>query len=41
VCTLQFADDQVVAAGDKEELECMTRKFKRNLREMGPGHEFE
>jgi len=26
--TLQFADDQVVLAGDKENLEYMTRKLK-------------
>jgi hypothetical protein len=26
--TLQFADDQVVLAGDKEDLEHMTRKLK-------------
>jgi len=25
--TLQFADDQVVLAGEKEDLECMTRKL--------------
>ena len=28
LCTLQFADDQVVLAGDKEDLEYMTRKLK-------------
>jgi len=39
--TLQFADDQVALAGDKEDMEYMTRKLKENLREMGPGHEFE
>ena len=29
--TLQSADDQVVLAGDKENLECMTRKVKKKL----------
>ena len=28
--TLQFADDQVVLAGDKEDLEYMMRKLKEN-----------
>ena len=28
LCTLQFADDKVVLAGDKEDLECMTHKLK-------------
>jgi len=28
--TLPFADDQVVLAGDKEDLEYMTRKLKEN-----------
>jgi hypothetical protein len=27
LCTLQFADDQVVLAGDKEDLEHMARKL--------------
>jgi len=30
--TLQFADDQVVLAGDKEDLEYMTRKLKETTR---------
>ena len=34
--TLQSADDQIVLAGDKEDLEYMTRKLKKNLREMRP-----
>jgi hypothetical protein len=28
LCTLQFADEQVVLAGDEEDLEYMTRKLK-------------
>jgi hypothetical protein len=28
LCTLQFADEQVVLAGDKEDLEYMMRKLK-------------
>jgi hypothetical protein len=30
--TLQIADDQVVLAGDKEDLEYMTRKLKKLMR---------
>ena len=33
--TLQFADDQVVLAGDKEVLEYMTRKLKENYEKWG------
>ena len=33
--TLQFADDQVVLAGDKEDLEYMTRKLKKKLTRNG------
>ena len=33
--TLQFADDQVVLAGDKEDLECMTRKLKETYEKWG------
>jgi len=29
--TLQFADDQVVLAGDKEDLEYMTRKLEETV----------
>jgi len=35
--TLQFADDQVVLAGDKEDLEYMTRKLKENYEKWGLG----
>jgi hypothetical protein len=34
--TVQFADDQVVLAGDKEDLEYMTRKLKENYEKWGP-----
>ena len=33
--TLQFADDQVVLAGDKEDLECITRKLKQTYENWG------
>ena len=33
--TLQFADDPVVLAGDKEDLEYMTRKLKENYEKWG------
>jgi len=33
--TLQFADDQVVLAGDKEDLEYMTRKLKETYEKCG------
>jgi len=33
--TLQFADDQVVLAGDKEDLEYMTRKLKEIYEKWG------
>ena len=33
--TLQFADDQVVLAGDKEDLEYMTRKIKETYEKWG------
>jgi len=33
--TLQFTDDQVVLAGDKEDLEYMTRKLKENYEKWG------
>ena len=33
--TLQFADDQVVLAGDKEDLEYMTRKLKETYENWG------
>jgi len=33
--TLQFADDQVVLAGDKEDLEYMTRKLKQTYEKWG------
>jgi hypothetical protein len=33
--TLQFADDQVVLAGDKEDLEYITRKLKENYEKWG------
>ena len=33
--TLQFADDQVVLAGDKEDLEYMTRKLKETYEKWG------
>jgi hypothetical protein len=33
--TLQIADDQVVLAGDKEDLEYMTRKLKENYEKLG------
>ena len=33
--TLQFADDQVVLAGDKEDLEYMTRKLKEMYEKWG------
>jgi len=33
--TLQFADDQVVLAGDKEDLEYMTRKLKETYDKWG------
>jgi len=32
---LQFADDQVVLAGDKEDLEYMTRKLKETSEKWG------
>jgi len=32
---LQFADDQVVLAGDKEDLEYMTRKLKETYEKWG------
>ena len=35
VCTLQFADDQVVLAGDKEDLEYMKRKLKETYEKWG------
>ena len=33
--TLQFADDQVVLAGDKEDLEYMTRKLTETYEKWG------
>jgi len=36
-CTLQFADDQVVLAGDKEDLESMSRKLKETYEKWGLG----
>ena len=33
--TLRFADDQVVLAGDKEDLEYMTDKFKETYEKWG------
>ena len=33
--TLQFADDQVVLVGDKEDLECMTRTLKETYEKWG------
>ena len=33
--TLQFADDQVVLVGDKEDLEYMTRKLKETYENWG------
>jgi hypothetical protein len=33
--TLQFADDQVVLAGDKEDLEYMTHKLKETYEKWG------
>jgi len=33
--TLQFADDQVVLLGDKEDLEYMTRKLKETYKKWG------
>jgi len=33
--TLQFSDDQVVLAGDKEDLEYMTRKLKETYEKWG------
>jgi len=33
--TLQFADDQLVLAGDKEDLEFMTRKLKETYEKWG------
>jgi hypothetical protein len=36
LCTLQFADDQVVLVGDKEDLEYMARKLKETYEKMGP-----
>ena len=33
--TIQFADDQVVLAGDKEDLECMTRNIKETYEKWG------
>jgi hypothetical protein len=33
--TLQFADDQVVLVGKKEDLECMTRKLKETFEKWG------
>jgi len=35
--TLQFADDQVVLAGDKEDLEYMTRKLRETYEKWGLG----
>jgi len=35
IYTLQFADDQVVLAGDKEDLEYMTRKLEENYEKWG------
>lgn len=35
IYSLQFADDQAVLAGDKEDLEYMTRKLKETLEEWG------
>ena len=35
LCTLQFADDQVVLVGDKEDLECRTRKLKETYKKWG------
>ncbi len=35
LCTLQFADDQVVLAGDKEDLEYMVRKLKETYEKWG------
>jgi len=32
--TLQFADDQVVLAGNKEDLEYMTRKLKETYKKF-------
>jgi hypothetical protein len=33
--TLQFSDDQVVLAGDKEDLEYMARKLKESYEKWG------
>jgi hypothetical protein len=33
--TLQFADDQVVLAGDEEDLEYMTRELKETYEKWG------
>jgi len=33
--TLQFADDQVVLAGDKQDLECMKCKLKETYEKWG------
>jgi len=35
LCNLQFADDQVVLSGDKEDLEYMTRKLKETYEKWG------
>jgi len=35
LCTLQFADDEVVLAGDKEDLEYMKRKLKESYEKWG------
>jgi len=35
LCTLQFVDDKVVLAGDKEDLEYMTRKLKESYEKWG------
>jgi hypothetical protein len=35
LCTPQFADDQVVLTGDKENLEYMTRKLKETYEKWG------
>jgi hypothetical protein len=39
--TLQFADDQAVLAGDKEDLEYMKRKLKEPYEKWGSFYEFE
>lgn len=35
IYTLQFADDQVIIAGDKEDLQYMTRKLKETYEYWG------